>query len=68
MILRYGINKNSIFVLFSQQGTALLKINKENFMSISKEFDLAIKLAETKTIDGEYSVGERKYNTYMTND
>ena len=37
-------------------------------MSISKEFDLAIKLAETKTIDGEYIVGERKYNTYMTNE
>ncbi len=37
-------------------------------MNISKELDLAIKLAETKTVDGEYIVGERKYNTYMTNE
>ena len=31
-------------------------------MNISKELDLAIKIAETKTTDGAYG----KYNTYMT--
>ena len=37
-------------------------------MSISKERDFAIKVAETKTLDSEYVGGERKYNTYMTNE
>ena len=36
-------------------------------MSISKELDLAIKVAETKTSAGEYITAGKKYNTYMTN-
>ena len=36
-------------------------------MSISKELDLAIKIAETESTVGGYSVGERTYETYMTN-
>lgn len=36
-------------------------------MNISKELDLAIKIAETKTQYGEYITEKGKYNTYMTN-
>lgn len=36
-------------------------------MSISNKFDLAIKLAETKSKDGAYTVEERKYEAYMQN-
>ena len=36
-------------------------------MNISKELDLAIKVAEIKTTVGGYTVGEKKYDTYMTN-
>lgn len=36
-------------------------------MNISKQLDLAIKFAETKTTVGEYVSGNAKYNTYMTN-
>ena len=36
-------------------------------MNLSKELDLAIKAEEAKTIDGGYLVGEKEYNTYMTN-
>jgi len=36
-------------------------------MTLSKELDLAIKFAETKTTDGEYLTGGKEYNTYMTN-
>ena len=36
-------------------------------MNLSKELDIAIKLAETKTTAGEYLAGGKKYNTYMTN-
>lgn len=36
-------------------------------MNISKEVDLAIKVAQAKTTDGGYFVGEKEYNTYMTN-
>lgn len=36
-------------------------------MSISNKFDLAIKLAETKSKDGAYTVEDRKYETYMQN-
>ena len=36
-------------------------------MSISNKFDLAIKLAETKSKDGAYTVKERKYEAYMQN-
>ena len=35
-------------------------------MNISKELDLAIKLSEEKTLDGEYIIKESKYGTYMT--
>lgn len=37
-------------------------------MNISKEIDLAIKLTEKKTTDGEYVIKDKKYNTYMTNE
>ena len=36
-------------------------------MNISKALDLAIKVAETKITNGGYLVGEKEYNTYMTN-
>jgi hypothetical protein len=36
-------------------------------MNLSKELDLAIKLAETGTTAGEYLAGGKEYNTYMTN-
>ncbi len=36
-------------------------------MNISKELDLSIKLAETKRTAGGYLVGDKEYNTYMTN-
>ncbi len=36
-------------------------------MNLSKELDLAIKVAETKTADGGHTIGERKYDTYMSN-
>jgi hypothetical protein len=40
----------------------LQKTKTEVKMNISKELDLAIKVAETRTTDGAYG----KYNTYMT--
>ena len=36
-------------------------------MNLSKELDLAIKVSETKTTDGEYISDKGAYNTYMTN-
>ncbi len=36
-------------------------------MNVSKELDLAIKLAETKIAEGGYATDKTIYNTYMTN-
>ena len=37
-------------------------------MSITEKLDLAIKLAETGTTDGGYTIGNIKRNTYMSNE
>ncbi|MBR6558979.1 MAG: hypothetical protein IKT70_08235 [Clostridia bacterium] len=36
-------------------------------MNITRELDLAIKLAEAKTTEGGYLIGDKKIDTYMTN-
>ena len=36
-------------------------------MSLTTDLDLAIKLAEAKTISGEYTLGGKTYPAYMTN-
>ena len=45
----------------------LKKIFKETIMNIVKEFDLAVKQAETNATEGAYLAGGREYDAYMTN-